>query len=230
MIRFNSYNEVPRATGAKPMVYKNDIPATLKATSKIMAIDTETMGLNLHRDRLCVFQFSFGDGIAHLVHFVPDEDGKLDYSAPNLKAFLCDDEIVKLFHYARFDVLCIKRYLGITLENIYCTKIASRLARTYTNRHSLKALVGEFTQIRMDKTQQSSWWGSDELSKEQIDYAASDVMFLHTIMEKLNLILEREKRLNLAYDCFAFLTVRTELDDLGFGNFDIFQHGDDPTQ
>jgi ribonuclease D len=207
-------------------VYKNDIPANLKANSEIMAIDTETMGLNLDRDRLCVFQFSFGDGIAHIVHF---EHGN-DYAAPNLREFLNNDEIVKLFHYARFDVLAIKKYFGITLENIYCTKIASRLARTYSNRHSLKALVSEFTQIRMDKTQQSSWWGCDNLSREQIEYAASDVLFLHEIMCKLNIILEREKRLRLARDCFAFLTVRTELDDLGFGRFDIFQHEDDPTQ
>ena len=138
--------------------------------------------------------------------------------------------IVKLFHYARFDVGVIKRYLGISLYNIYCTKIASRLARTYSNRHSLKALVSEFTQIRMDKTQQSSWWGCDELSKEQIEYATGDVIYLHQIMEKLNMILEREGRMQLAYDCFEFLPIRAELDALGFETFDIFQHSDDPTQ
>jgi ribonuclease D len=210
----------------KFLVYKNDIPASLKATSNIMAIDTETMGLNLNVNRLCTVQFTFGDGIAHIVHF----DKENDYSAPNLKELLFNPEIVKLFHYARFDVLAIKKYLGVTLENIYCTKIASRLARTYSNRHSLKALVTEFVQIKLDKSQQSSWWGCEELSKDQIEYAAYDVLFLHQIMEKLNIILKSENRLELAYDCFAFLGVRAELDALGFERFDIFQHSDDPTQ
>lgn len=206
----------------KNMVYKNDIPDNIKpGPDKIMAIDTETMGLQLKRDRLCVFQFSFGDGRAHLVHF----DGT-DYSAPNLKKFLTDETIVKLFHYARFDVFAIKEYLDIVIDNIYCTKIASRLARTYSSYHSLKALVEEICNVRMDKKQQSSDWGADYLSPAQIEYAANDVIYLHAIKKKLDLMLKRSGRYELAQDCFAFLPIRVELDEMGWNDFDIFQHED----
>jgi ribonuclease D len=199
-------------------VYKNDIPENLMK-SEIMAIDTETMGLNLNRDRLCVLQFSFGDGRAHMVHF----DG-IDYSAPNLKKFLEDENIIKVFHYARFDLLAIRKYLGISLENIYCTKIASRLARTYTDRHSLNALVFEVSGQKLDKMQQCSNWGVENLSQAQIEYAAYDVLYLHQIKKKLDEMLKISGRYELAMDCFAFLPVRAELDDLGWD--DIFRHSD----
>lgn len=208
---------------SKTTVHKNDIPANFKASSKIMAIDTETMGLNLDRDRLCVLQFSFGDDEAHLVQFTHDTD----YECTNLKKFLADPEIVKLIHYARFDILSIKKYLGILMENVYCTKIASRLARTYTQYHSLKALVTEIVGIKLDKFQQSSDWGQEELTRAQIEYAANDVLFLHDIKKRLDEMLIRENRMHLAQDCFAFLATRIELDDLGWGEFDIFQHSDD---
>lgn len=201
-------------------LYINDIPENIMK-GDIMAIDTETMGLNLNRDRLCVLQFSFGDGRAFLVHF----DG-LDYSAPNLKKFLNDPSIVKLFHYARFDILAIKKYLDIIVENIYCTKIASRLARTYTDRHSLNALVLEVAGQKLDKMQQCSNWGVSKLSQAQIEYAAYDVLYLHQIKKRLDEMLKNCERYDLAMDCFAFLPVRVELDDLGWGNFDIFQHSD----
>lgn len=208
--------------GQKFNVYKNDIPENIMP-SDIMAIDTETMGLNLNRDRLCVLQFSFGDGRAHIVHF----DG-LDYSAPNLKKFLNDDSIVKLFHYARFDITAILKYLDIMVENIYCTKIASRLARTYTDRHSLNALVFELTGQKLDKMQQCSNWGCENLSQAQIEYAAYDVLYLHQIKKKLDEMLKTAGRFELAMDCFAFLPVRVELDDLGWENYDIFHHSDSP--
>ena len=207
----------------KIKLYQNDIPANFKASSNIMAIDTETMGLNLDRDRLCVFQFSFGDGDAHLVQFTEDTD----YEATNLKKLLENDEIVKLFHFARFDILAIKKYLGVMINNVYCTKIASRLARTYTNYHSLKALVFEICGIKMDKFQQSSDWGQETLSRAQLEYAANDVLYLHDIKKRLDEMLVRVGRMHLAQDCFAFLQTRTELDDLGWGDFDIFQHSDD---
>lgn len=202
-------------------VYKNDIPANIMP-GDIMAIDTETMGLNLNRDRLCVLQFSFGDNRAHMVHF----DGK-DYSAPNLKKLLANPDIIKLFHFARFDVLAIKKYLDIDVENIYCTKIASRLARTYTNRHSLNALVYEVTGQKMDKSQQSSNWGCSDLCQSQIEYAAYDVLYLHRIKDFLDKILKDCGRYDLALDCFAFLPVRVDLDDLGWEDKDIFEHADD---
>jgi ribonuclease D len=207
----------------KTTLHKNDIPANFKASSQIMAIDTETMGLNLDRDRLCVFQFSFGDGEAHIVQFTHDTN----YEATNLKKFLENPEIVKVFHYARFDILAIKKYLGVSLENIYCTKIASRLARTYTQYHSLKSLVMEVCGVKMDKFQQSSDWGQEELSRAQIEYAAYDVLYLHEVKKKLDEMLIREDRMHIAQDCFAFLPTRVELDDLGWGEFDIFQHSDD---
>ncbi len=205
-------------------VYKNDIPENIMK-SEIMAIDTETMGLNLNRDRLCVFQFSFGDGKAHIVHF----DG-LDYSAPNLKKFLRDESILKLFHYARFDVLAIQKYLDILVDNVYCTKIASRLARTYTDRHSLNALVFEFAGVKLDKMQQCSNWGVDHLSQAQIEYAGYDVLYLHQIKKGLDEMLKSCGRYELMMDCCSFIPIRVELDDLGWGDFDIFQHSDSNRQ
>ena len=220
----------------KFQTYRNDIPYKLmediiknKKTAPVMAIDTETTGLQIStRDRLCVFQFCMGDNIAHIVHFDyydPSTQGVI--SAPNLCKLIEDEDIKKLFHYARFDLLAIKKHLGVEIfTNIYCTKIASRLARTYTDRHSLKALVIEIIQIKMDKTQGSSDWGCETLSKDQVEYAGYDVLFLHKIMNSLNTILNREKRMTLAEDCFAFLPVRIDLDQKGWDNFDIFQHSD----
>lgn len=217
-------------------LHRNDIPASLveaickeptyktKTGSLVMAIDTETTGLKIAtRDRLCAVQFCFNDGIAHIVHF----DHENDRYAPNLRKLLEDENIMKLFHYARFDLLSIKKHMEVTIyDNIYCTKIASRLARTYTDRHSLKALVQEFTQLRMDKGQGSSDWGCENLSKEQVEYAGYDVLYLHKIMDKLNTILIREKRMQLALDCFAFLPVRVDLDER-WDESDIFRHNDD---
>lgn len=220
----------------KFQTHRNDIPQKLmddilknKKTAPVMAIDTETTGLQIAtRDRLCAFQFCMGDGTAHIVHFDYYNPATCKYiSAPNLCKLIEDEDIKKLFHYARFDLLAIKKHLGIDIyTNIYCTKIASRLARTYTDRHSLKALVTEIIQIKMDKTQGSSDWGCEHLSKEQVEYAGYDVLFLHKIMNALNVILKREGRMELAEDCFAFLPVRIELDEKGWNDFDIFQHSD----
>ena len=198
--------------------YKNDIPEDLKIDGDL-AIDTETIGLNMNRDRLCVVQLSNGDGNAHLVSF----DGT-NYDAPNLKKLLLDSKRLKIFHYARFDVAIIYKYLGVKLDNIYCTKIASRIARTYTDYHGLKELCRELLDINMSKQQQSSYWGNAELSKEQINYAASDVLYLHRLKEILNKMLSRENRLELAYKCFEFIDLRAELDILGWNDIDIFAH------
>ena len=205
----------------KYQVYKNDLPDEFQTNATILAIDTETMGLNPKRDRLCTVQFCTGDNRAHIVHF----DGT-DYSAPNLKKLLTNPDTVMLFHYARFDVYAIKEYLNICLGNLYCTKIASRLARTYSSHHSLKALVQEIVGMKMDKFQQSSDWGCAQLSQAQIDYAAGDVIYLHAIKRRLDEMLKRSGRYELAMDCFAFLPIRSELDELGWNDFDIFQHSD----
>jgi len=184
-----------------------------------IAIDTEATGLNFNRDRLCVLQISNGDGNAHLVRFDPG-----NYDAPNLKKLLSNKEVCKIFHYARFDIGMIKKFLGINLENIYCTKIASRIARTYTDTHGLKDLCRELLGVNISKQQQSSYWGAPSLSKDQIDYAAGDVLHLHDIRDKLNKMLERENRRDLAFECFKFLPMRVELDLLGWGEIDIFSY------
>lgn len=205
-------------TAPKIKLHKGDLPAGLTFRNGV-AIDTETMGLNPHRDRLCLVQLSSGDGTAHLVKF----DGK-SYEAPNLKALLADPKILKIFHFARFDVAVLERYLGVTTSPIYCTKIASKLARTYTDRHGLKDLVGEILGIELSKQQQSSDWGAAELSDSQRSYAANDVLHLHAIKARLDEMLARVGRQDLAKTAFGFLPTRAKLDLLGFEDDDIFAH------
>ncbi|MBF96436.1 MAG: Ribonuclease D [Alphaproteobacteria bacterium MarineAlpha9_Bin4] len=200
-------------------LHKGDLPNNLSFPS-LVAIDTETMGLNFDRDRLCVVQVSFGDKNAHLVQI----GGNLGYEAKNLKKLLKDSKIIKIFHYARFDVAILKEYLGVLCKSIYCTKIASKLARTYTDRHGLKELCKELLNVEISKQQQSSDWGKNELSQNQINYAANDVLYLHEIKEKLDDILERENRLKLANSIFKFIPTRVTLDLLGWNNSDIFSH------
>ena len=199
-------------------LYKNDLPENV-TFSNIVAIDTEAMGLNPSRDRLCLIQLYDGEGDCHLVQF----DG-FDYNSPNLQKVLSDKNKIKIFHYARFDMAAIKHALGINLENIYCTKIASKIARTYTNSHGLKDICKELLDVEISKKKQSSDWGNISLSKEQITYAANDVVHLHNIRIKLNEILEREKRFELANACFDFLPTRVELDLKGWVDKDIFSH------
>lgn len=185
-----------------------------------VAIDTETLGLKPQRDRLCLVQLSAGDGDAHLVKFA----GRDDYAAPRLKALLVDPAIVKIFHYARFDVAMLKTYLGVDTAPIYCTKIASKLARTYTDKHGLKDLVKELLNVDLSKQQQSSDWAAETLSQEQMNYAASDVLHLHRLKAILDMMLAREGRAAMAEAAFRFLPVRAALDLLGWGEEDIFAH------
>ncbi|MFA7306338.1 MAG: ribonuclease H-like domain-containing protein [Hyphomicrobium sp.] len=204
-------------TAPKIKLHKGDLPAGLTFPNGI-AIDTETMGLNPHRDRLCLVQLSGGDGTAHLVKF----DGK-SFDAPNLKALLADPKTLKIFHFARFDVAVLEHYLGVVTNPIYCTKIASKLARTYTDRHGLKDLVGEILGIEISKQQQSSDWGAAELSDSQRTYAANDVLHLHALKARLDEMLARTGRQDLAKAAFSFLPIRAKLDLLGFED-DIFAH------
>jgi ribonuclease D len=199
-------------------VHHNDLPADITFGDSV-AIDSETMGLNPHRDRLCVVQLSSGDGDAHLVKF----DGN-DYSAPNLRALMTDPSVTKIFHFARFDVAVMKHYLEVDTAPIYCTKIASKLVRTYTDRHGLKDLCRELAGIELDKQQQSSDWGADTLSPSQQEYAASDVLYLHQLKSRLDMMLEREGRTHHAKAAFEFLATRASLDLEGFENMDIFAH------
>ena len=199
-------------------LHKGDLPADLDLGDCI-AVDTETMGLEPHRDRLCLAQLSAGDGDAHLVQFAKDA-----YDAPNLKACLGDPSVTKLFHFGRFDIAVIRRYLGVTCEPVYCTKIASRLARTFTDRHSLKDLCRDLLGIELSKQQQTSDWGAAELSEAQIGYAAADVLHLHRLAEKLDEMLVREGRIDLAAACFRFLPARAELDLGGWPDIDVFAH------
>ncbi|HOO50389.1 MAG TPA: ribonuclease H-like domain-containing protein [Alphaproteobacteria bacterium] len=200
-------------------LHKNDLPDDL-AFGNSVAIDTETMGLNLARDRLCLVQLSFGDGNAHLVQFSVGSD----YAAPNLRRLLSDPKILKIFHFGRFDIASIKAYMGVDCSPVYCTKIASRLVRTFTDRHSLKELCRELLSVELSKQQQSSDWGADTLSEEQKIYAANDVLYLHKLKEHLDPILEREGRMSLAQACFDFLPARAELDLAGWPEIDIFAH------
>ena len=197
----------------------NDLPPGLTFGDSV-AIDSEAMGLQPHRDRLCVVQMSRGDGDCHMVHFPPPGD----YSAPNLKAILGDPNMLKMFHFARFDVAILEHYLGVTCKPVYCTKIASKLARTYTDRHGLKDLCRELLGIDMSKQQQSSDWGAAELTPEQQAYAASDVLHLHEIKTILDAMLAREGRTELAQACFDFLPHRAWLDLIGWDEVDIFHH------
>jgi ribonuclease D len=199
-------------------LYENDLPAGLEFPNGV-AIDSETMGLNPIRDRLCLIQLSSGDGNAHLVQFKDPA-----YEAPNLKKLLSDPTIDKIFHFARFDIAAIMAYLNVECHPVYCTKTASRLVRTFTDRHSLKELCRELLGIEMSKQQQSSDWGAATLSEDQKAYAASDVLYLHQLREKLDLMLARENRTELAQACFDFLPVRAALDLEGWPDFDIFAH------
>ncbi|HER27329.1 MAG TPA: ribonuclease D [Rhodospirillales bacterium] len=199
-------------------VHDGDLPEGLTFGDSI-AIDTETLGLVPKRDRLCVVQISSGDGTAHLVKLAPG-----DYQAPNLKKLLGDTSVTKLFHYARFDVAIIAKYLDVICGPIYCTKIASKLARTYTDAHGLKVLCKELLGVELSKEQQSSYWGVETLSDEQIRYAASDVLYLHALRQKLDAMLEREGRQHLLGPCFDFIPTRCQLDLNGWHELDIFSH------
>ena len=201
-------------------LHEEDIPADLFAPGAAIAVDTETMGLITPRDRLCVVQLSDGGPDEHLVRFSPDSD----YAAPNLRALLADPARLKLYHFGRFDIAAIRHYLGVVAAPVYCTKIASRLIRTYTDRHGLKELVRELLGVELSKAQQSSDWGAPELSDAQREYAASDVRYLHRMKVELDKRLEREGRMELAQACFDFLPARAELDLAGWPEVDIFAH------
>jgi ribonuclease D len=200
------------------VLHKNDLPAGLSFGPSV-AVDTETLGLNVNRDRLCLVQLSSGDGTAHLVQL----DGR-DFSAPNLKALLTDKAVLKIFHFARFDIAVLEKYLGVVTAPIYCTKIVSKLVRTYTDRHGLKDLVAELAGVELSKQQQSSDWAAGELSQQQLAYAASDVLHLHAVKAKLDAMLARDGRQAYAEAAFGFLPTRAKLDLAGFGEDDIFSH------
>ena len=199
-------------------LHQEDLPEGLDLGA-VVAVDTEAMGLNPQRDRLCLVQLSAGDGECHLVQF-----RRSDYRAPNLCRLLGDAEIEKLFHFARDDLAVIRHYLGVLCRPVYCTKIASRLARTYTDRHGLKDLCQELLGIELSKQMQSSDWGAGELSEAQLTYAAGDVLHLHEIRRRLDAMLAREGRQALAAACFAFLPERAELDLAGWAGQDIFAY------
>lgn len=199
-------------------LHKGDIPADIDFGNAI-AVDTEAMGLNNLRDRLCLVQLSSGDGTAHLVQIKQGE-----YDAPNLKKLLGDPKIDKLFHYARFDYAILKHYLDVECTPLYCTKIASMLCRTFTDKHGLRNLCSDLLNVELSKQQQSSDWGAEELSEDQLMYAANDVFYLHKLREKLDAMLEREGRKALAYECFNFIPTRAALDLDGWIEKDIFAH------
>jgi ribonuclease D len=200
-------------------VHLNDLPAGLDFGGAV-AIDTETMGLKPFRDRLCVVQLSAGDGNAHLVQF---EKGR--YEAPNLKALLTNPDVLKIFHFGRFDIAVLLHYLGVSTRPVYCTKIAAKLVRTFTDRHGLKDLCRELIGAELSKQQQTSDWGQAALTPEQLSYAASDVLHLHALKNKLDALLKREDREALAAACFAFLPYRAELDLKGwYDDADVFNH------
>ncbi|WP_010298314.1 ribonuclease D [Candidatus Odyssella thessalonicensis] len=203
----------------KIFFYKNDLPADLDLGQSV-AIDTETMGLKPSRDRLCLVQLSSGDGNCHLVQMDPTGE----VYPENLIALLSDDTVEKIFHYARFDVAVLMHTFGISLSNIYCTKIASKLVRTYTDRHGLKELCKELLGVEISKQEQSSYWGADDLSEDQKKYAATDVLYLHQLKKILDVRLEKEGRLELAQECFHFILTRAYLDLLAGEDFDIFSH------
>ncbi|MDG2474128.1 MAG: ribonuclease H-like domain-containing protein [Paracoccaceae bacterium] len=199
-------------------VYSNDLPNNLNL-GLMVAIDTETMGLNPNRDRLCLVQISSGDGDAHLVQIFPDQ--KLP---PNLCALLKNPDILKIFHFGRFDIAALYNRFNVLCNNVYCTKIASKLVRTFTDRHGLKNLLHELISIDVSKQLQSSDWGNSNLTEAQIDYAASDVLYLHKVKEELDTRLVRENRQDIAQACFDFLPKRAQLDILGWPDHDIFSH------
>ena len=202
----------------KIKLHKGDLPAAVEFGS-LVAVDSETLGLNPIRDRLCLVQLSAGDGVCHAVQFAAN-----DYAAPNLKKLLTNPNVTKLFHYARFDVAMFQQHLGVTTAPIYCTKIASKLVRTYTDKHGLKDLVKELLGVDLSKEQQSSDWGAAELSEKQLAYAANDVAYLHRLKDALDSMLAREHRTALAKACFDFLPARAQLDLAGWDEVDIFEH------
>lgn len=199
-------------------IYKGDLPDHVTFKGSI-AVDTEAMGLRNTRDKLCLVQISAGDNTAHLVQL-----DRTTYNAPNLKKLLSDKSILKIFHFARFDVAIIKHYLGVDTTPLYCTKIASKLVRTYTDSHGLKNLCEELLDKKISKQSQSSDWGAAQLTQDQLQYAASDVLYLHRIKEKLDFMLERENRTHIAQACFNFINTRADLDLLGWEDHDIFSH------
>ncbi|RME14700.1 MAG: ribonuclease D [Alphaproteobacteria bacterium] len=199
-------------------LYKRDLPDDLDL-GPIVAIDTETMGLNPHRDRLCVVQLSSGDGSAHMVQI---EKGQTE--APNLVRLLTDRNVLKLFHFGRFDIAMLLKAFGVVTAPVYCTKIASKLVRTYTDRHGLKVLLAEMLHVDVSKMQQQTDWGAEDLTEAQLDYAASDVLFLHRLKERLDERLAREGRTEIAQAAFDFLPTRAQLDVMGWPDTDIFEH------
>ena len=211
----NERDEVNELTN---ILHRGDLPDKLDLGSTV-AIDCETMGLNFHRDRLCLVQLSCGDGIAHMVQIAAGQN-----SAPNLCKLLSNSKILKIFHFGRFDIAALLKTFGILTSPVYCTKIASKLVRTYTDRHGLKNLLQELLDIDISKHQQSSDWGSETLTDAQLEYAASDVLYLHRLKDELDLRLNREGRLDLAKSCFDFLPTRARLDLSGWPETDIFAH------
>lgn len=203
-------------------LYRGDLPSGL-SLGPIVAVDTETMGLNPARDRLCLIQLSNGDGICHLVQIPRLRPGEI-HQAPNLKALFESPQILKLFHFARFDLAALKTYLGVSCQPVYCTKIASKLVRTFTDRHGLKDLCKDLLGVELSKQQQSSDWGAEELTTEQQKYAASDVLYLHQLKAKLDSLLAREGRTEIAEACYRFLPTRAVLDLAGWEDPDIFHH------
>ena len=204
-------------------LHKHDLPEGL-SLGPVVAVDTETMGLNPHRDRLCLVQMSAGDGVAHLVQLIPVSLGGHGYDAPNLARLMADPDVAKLMHFARFDVAVLQQALGVTVAPVRCTKIAAKLVRTFTDRHGLKDLCRELVGVDLSKQQQTSDWGAAELTPEQMAYAASDVLYLHKLWARLEALLEREGRRELAQACFDFLPARCRLDLLGYEDPDIFRH------
>jgi ribonuclease D len=219
---YREATETGQGTDARMSIYyhEEDLPADVSFADGPIAVDTEAMGLHPARDRLCLVQLSDGRGDEHLVRFRRGSD----YSAPILKALLCDPARLKLYHFARFDIGIMQAYLGIMAAPLYCTRTASRLVRTYTDRHGLKDLVKELLCLDLSKQQQTSDWGASELNDAQREYAASDVRYLHALKEKLDERLAREQRLELAQSCFEFLPTRARLDLAGWADQDIFAH------
>ena len=201
-----------------PTLHQGDLPESIDL-GDVIAVDTETMGLNPARDRLCLVQVCGSDGASHIVQFARGR-----YDAPNLTRQLVDPARLKIFHFARFDIAAIQAYLGVTCNPVYCTKIASKLTRTYTDRHGLKDLLRELLGVEISKQQQTSDWGAESLTDEQLKYAANDVLHLHALRQALDRLLERERRTALAQACFAFLPTRAVLDLAGWAEMDIFAH------
>lgn len=200
-------------------ICKGDLPKGIKFADNQMAVDTETLGLNPHRDRLCVCQVADGNGNVWLVQF----DGK-NYKAPNLKTYLSNNKIKKLFHFGRFDIAVLEHYLGCTIDNVFCTKIASKLSRTYTDRHGLGEICRELLDVTLDKQQQTSHWAAKELSDAQKQYAANDVLYLHALVKEFEKRLKDVGRTDMAQKCFEFLPTRARIDTAGWPEIDIFAH------